>query len=315
MLAALILGFSFDGGEAIKLASAASIATNLPVVLYMGEEDTKPKASFESRTVEDFGTLFTSHTGLLQVENSGLAFHSPGYSLDLIMRNHSDFEKSYQRKNEGFFLAADGKISTGLSGASTDLGQLEELKFSKPVKAHWFLKSARIVTRAIRTEEKEFLGMVSKAVGGKLVETTDSYSIELDPDELRERGAFTYQATAQMAKGNFSIAESLFSTEALTSLSDDQIYKLYEKPGSQLILTVKNGSRLFKLAMAKLAPQPVRREFSGGGFGIAPAYTPGSVGFLNSVDLKADGQVVFHPSLAPQFQLPSKDKPNHWYGL
>jgi hypothetical protein len=315
MLAALILSFSFDGGEAIRLASAASIATDLPVVLYMGDDETKPKANFEIKSLDDFGSFFTAHTGLLQAEDSGLAFHSPGYSLDLIMRNHSDFGKSWQRKNEGFFLAADGKISTGLSGASTDLGQLEQVKFSKPVKTHWFLKSARIATRAIRTDEKVFLGMVSKAVGGKLVETTGNYSIELDPDQVRQRGSFTYQAFAQKSQDNFSIADSLFSSEALASLTDEQIYKLYEKPESQLILTVKNRSRLFNLALAKRAPQPILNSESGGPSGSNPTYRTASQSFLSIVNLKADGQALFFPNRPPEFQLPDKNKPNHWYGL
>jgi hypothetical protein len=155
----------------------------------------------------------------------------------------------------------DGVVSAvGINGAEILVDSLKTLKWSKPLAVHWFCGNLRIVASAKNCPERSFLETAAHALGARLVETDEGYTLLPDLTALRAR--LTGMAVVIMGqpvagedpgrtviRNTWSLAEAV-----LPHLSDAQLEKSFSKafPRSFAIYEVPKDSNVVALAEERI---------------------------------------------------------------
>lgn len=77
------------------------------------------------------------------------------------------------------------------SNESVDPAKLDEVKFSKPVKVHWFYDQVPVSINVKQMPEREFLTYLAKGIGARFLETPKEFRIDFEPSAMRNRIAKT----------------------------------------------------------------------------------------------------------------------------
>lgn len=129
------------------------------------------------------------------------------------------------------------------------LGYLEALRFSKPLKIHWFARLVSVTEQTEPMDEKTLLRALAWAACGKLVDMSDSFEIQLDPERFRRfySGWALQVANRCRDLSRHTYAEHLqwlMTAYAVAACSDDEIKKMMKSPDGWLFKAVIPGATL-----------------------------------------------------------------------
>lgn len=140
---------------------------------------------------------------------------------------------------------AKGVLSSKLGYGLFPLKDLARLKFSKPLRVHWFLQDYRVAFAFKTCDEKIFLTGLAKASCGNFVISKSGYEIVADSEAFRRQWIGLLER--QKAETPIELRKERFqmSIEQLQQLSKKQLDRILEKPGGWVHYVVEEKSPLF----------------------------------------------------------------------
>ncbi|HWA81874.1 MAG TPA: hypothetical protein VG820_00460 [Fimbriimonadaceae bacterium] len=148
-----------------------------------------------------------------------------------------------------------------------ELGDLQKASWPKPLKVHWFYQKMAVVLDAHGASPATMLEAISKAVGGKFVETDKEFRIDFDVKAFRARTMatlaqdFPFDAERD-SSGNDPKTDPMTDivrchravlAETIRALSDTDLDRLFMKEGASKVVPASKDSPLALAIQAKLA--------------------------------------------------------------
>jgi hypothetical protein len=258
--AAITASFDFKGGSDQDLVSAFQSATHHSCALLV-----EPSRHWKAISIPyvkddavDLSRLITVKLrvdlGLRVSSNSQAAWPSYMLLADNPMPSGNWGDGEVVRSKE------DSKLTLTTKGGAVEVTSLLS-DLSKPVKIHWFFERARLVASAEGATEKEFVTVVASAIGAKLVETKDSYSLEFDPTVMRRRAEATSSHLAAQAD-NVSEREGwMLEGQAMDWATNGELAECYRRISNTTDLSNSLQGALQTAAFHRLAATfPVRGD-------------------------------------------------------
>lgn len=313
---------TFPGGNFNDLAASLSEATGKPAVVSLSSARGSMKGfSFDTADEGAFGRTVQKEIGLMRAPGVTVVFH------DGQLPSAKVSQKAWnQPETVGAKAFSAASVKAGKVTFRTEKTESLDLKtlsgFAKPVESHWFLEGLAIGVSAKNVPEIEFLSLVAKGIGGRFLNTSASYKIDIDPMEVRSRAVRTIQAEAIPTEGDEAAIlnkERAFRIAALNALSNEEMSRLLLQPGNTIRVAVRSGSPVEGAAVALIRemeaaqlralrsertpedsritgnpPRVVRRDAN-------------FVGILNRVDSRRQAMLVINQRFEASLEVPVVD--------
>ncbi|HVT13290.1 MAG TPA: hypothetical protein VHE55_13575 [Fimbriimonadaceae bacterium] len=260
--------FKFGGGDAATFAKAVAVEQHRPVAALV--YDNRPIKPFQLPRfgAQDFPRDLNERTGWRPVMGSAIGLSRGCWTHDVYY--------PYVTKKSTFGLTKDSpddlifKSSLTVSSAPKtyfELGDLQKAPWPKPLKVHWFYQKMAVVLDAHDAFPATMLEAISKAVGGKFVETDKEFRIDFDAKEFRARTMATLAQSFPFDPERDSPAndpnsdpmagvarcERTVILETIRALSDADLDRLFVKKGISRVIPAPKDSPLSMAVQAKLA--------------------------------------------------------------
>ncbi|MFZ4507083.1 MAG: hypothetical protein ACOYON_05220 [Fimbriimonas sp.] len=299
----LLAAFVFEGGSGSALADTVRRAAGSTCVVSLTSGEAF--RAFQTSFIDfgDLGRAFKKGLGLVHPDVEETVFCQPGYEPPMVFPAGDSLSvpPSPIRRDGSLSISAK-RVSTSTGGSTFALASLQNQKFSKPIRVHWFIQRQFVAASASKERESTFLRLVALAAGAEFYESPKEYRIDFEPSEFRKRALFTYQAVGAKNGLGFTRADLAFSGAVLRDLSDEQLREVYKKPDNQVQFPMPINSELYKLAVGRLENDYADKNDAGADF------------IRGNVDFTTDGKVLVQPIRPPQsmFKVRGND-PNHWF--
>ena len=313
---------TFPGGNFNDLAASLSEATGKPAVVSLSSARGSMKSfSFDTADEGAFGRTVLKEIGLMRAPGVTVVFHDGQLPSAKVSQKPWNQPESVSPKA---FSAAS--VKAGKVNFRTEKTESLDLKtlagFAKPVESHWFFEGLAIGVVAKDVPEMDFLGLVAKGIGGRFLNTSAAFKIDIDPVDIRTRAVRTIQAEAIPTEGDEAAIlnkERAFRIAALNALSNEEMSRLFLQPGNQVRVAVRTGSPVEGAAVALIremeaqqlralrterTPEDSRRADT------LPRYVRGDtnfVGILNRVDTRRQAMLVINQRFEASLEVPVVD--------
>jgi hypothetical protein len=255
LLATVLAGtFSFSGGGDSNVCECVGRTCNLPVCIFVDPTRIWKKSEFRYANQDELRLILKRRYSLDFPDAYGVGASSDGaYPSTFFHKQRNDrYSALHPPKRVNltqltFPLTIDAQTTQELTTED-----IQALRKSKPVKFHWFFSAARLSIACKNLGESDFLSMVSHALGGKLISTRDSFTVDFDPSAFRARAVKLFRESAAASHINANINDDNFLATLYSALSNAQLAKLYSAPNEQLELHIDYGSELWSAAMERV---------------------------------------------------------------
>lgn len=186
---ALLSVVVFPGGSASDLAAAIFKANRKPIFIAQGIMAKLGPSQFEANNIDEISKAIRKTSAIRMSPGSDLVFSDSILPVASVPNVHypPPTPAPAFKAISGLALRNGFVTWRTLNNERFDLASLSAMSFSKPVRVHPLLTRYAIALYAERVPERDFLRLAAIAAGGKLVETSDAYKLELNPQELKVR--------------------------------------------------------------------------------------------------------------------------------
>lgn len=207
MNALLLLGalakVSFPGGDVSLLAKTISEATKAPVVFEAGATERSKAFEFNAEDLNALARDVLAGAGFKLAPGAEQVYHHGRLgSWFFGQRTLSRlFDDNSWRNGSGLPENSlnEGKITIqSKTGEATRLDALPADLLGKALQTHWMFERASFKAWVQNMPALSFVNHLAKALGGTLVQRTDRYVLEINPQEIQRRA----QATLVLAQQN-----------------------------------------------------------------------------------------------------------------
>jgi len=126
------------------------------------------------------------------------------------------------------------------------VGELAGIKFSKPLRVHWFLQAYRVAFAFDHCAERRFLRGVALATCGRIIESKNEYYMDCDPTIFRAQWIGQLLIDKEQERVSFRKDRIQMSIDILNSLTNDQVRTLLEKQNNWVHGDVSSSSQTYK---------------------------------------------------------------------
>ena len=230
LASSLLLGFApfaFKGGDANALVHEVALARKVPVCLLATPQKVYPAFTIGSQAPEDFRRVLNLRAGLATNTKTGLGLSPKAWPVEAyFLAERPRYVQSVAPKSPKFSRSGD-RLTLVTPDAPIDVDGLRELRWSKPLRTHWFYRDLAVWVEARAASEFELLRTIAESVGATFHEDPKGYSFEYDPKSYRNRGVETLGETARNV-GPEVASRAKFTQEALRHLDDVSLRNLFE---------------------------------------------------------------------------------------
>lgn len=181
----LALFAQFPGGSANDLCAQLATETKRPVVVVKNSIANIAPFQYDPADLDSINRALRSKVAMELTAGSDVIVHDGRIPAQRL--GSTRFEKPLTPK---WVLPKieEGKVDLQTAGQEAlDPAELEEAKFSKPLKVHWFYEKTPVCIQASKLPERDFLTFIAKGVGAKFIETHKEFRLDFDPSAMRNR--------------------------------------------------------------------------------------------------------------------------------
>jgi hypothetical protein len=179
----------FGGGSANDLAKSIHEATGQNVVVYQAVTKPIPVFDYDTSNLNVFAQTLRSKAGLMMAPGSDYILYDGTLPpTKMPPRYFSGQSGPMGGKGLSSDAIQDGKITvktTGTDGIA--IAALANAPFSKKLTADPYFDGIAVFAQVKDQPERDFLNWVAKASGGRIVMVKDTYSLQVDGNEVRNR--------------------------------------------------------------------------------------------------------------------------------
>jgi hypothetical protein len=254
----LLAGTTFPGGTVYDLAKSVQAATNQSVAIAVFEPGRYKRFDYEPTDLNEMCRAIRAATQLWNAPGSDYAFH-PGRLLRSRINVAPVMSGERGHRWSGASIPSEA-IAEGMITFKTENGQALMVNGSELVPeikvegGHWTFADYGIVADLKAVSPQDFLRIVAKTVGAKLIPIKGGFRFDFDPQEFRLRAQRTFQefgkpdALAKLTPQQRSDFD--LSLAALNAATPQQLTEAFEDQGSQARIPI--GPNLRGVAVARL---------------------------------------------------------------
>lgn len=313
---------TFPGGNFNDLAASLAEATGRPAVVSLSSARGRMKSfSFDAADEDAFSRTVLKEIGLMRAPGVTVVFHDGQLPSARVSQRAWNQPETVAAKA----FSADS-VKAGRVTFRTEKTESLDLKtlagFAKPVVSHWYFEGLAIGVSAKDVPEMEFLSLVAKGIGGRFLNTSAAFKIDIDPAEIRSRAVRTIQAEAMPTESDgasLQNKERAFRIAALNAISNEEISRLLAQPGNTVRVAVRNGSPVESAAVAliremeaqqlkELRAERTLEDARRTGESLRAVRRDANfVGILNRVDSRRQAMLVINQRFEASLEVPVVD--------
>lgn len=309
---------TFPGGTVTNLVASIAEATKAPVLAAVLDNRRISKFEYDTSNLTEMARTIYANAGLRQAPGVDYAYHPDSISPALVqiepVRGRGG-QPPFRYVTPPRDAMKEGVVTWTTGGG--EAFRLEDIDnaFSKPIVYHWTQEPYAMVARVNGVQEGDFVRLVAKAVGAKLVSTKEQYRLEFDPNEFRRRARNTLRAvTPDRLRAMRPVARATYELclAALDLATPQQIAQAFFERGGQTLIPL--GAGQMGLAQARLQAEleevaqreraqeerDERGDRRGGGPGRA-------LRMMSNVDLRHGAAIVLHSDFRTQVECVTVD--------
>jgi len=243
---------TFPGGNVSDLAKSIAEATKQGVVIEAGAGERAPRFSFDPSNLNEMARQIQTSTGFRRSPGGEHVFHHGrlgGHLFGVNLVNRLGNSNSWIQGGavpENFLN--DGKVTLQTrSGQSHTLGSLPAGLLNKPLQTHWIFDRAVFKAWVTDMPALDFMNMVAKAIGGKVLQRQDRYVLDIDAAEIQRRAQASLAfVQADRRYAGSSLRDRLeveLSRAALGAIGGAQVNALLATPSGRLQMELPASMR------------------------------------------------------------------------
>lgn len=193
----------FPGGSANEFAAHLAASTKQNVVFANSTEAAIARVDYDAANFNEMARTIRARTGAQILPGADLIL-TDGLIVPTRVCDGTDPGPQPEWISLSDTHLKDGKVTLATKGKQRlDPLTLEETRFTKPVKVHWFYERTPVSAWVKDMPEEEFLKFVAKAVGARLTLGAKENRLDFDPDTVRMRT--TKLLSNWIASGEFKV--------------------------------------------------------------------------------------------------------------
>lgn len=253
----LALVAQFPGGSANDLCAHLATETKRPVVVVKSTSASIGPFQYDPADVDSINRALRAKAALELTAGSHVIVHD---GLVLMSRMAKPpLEKPITPK---WVLpnVENGKVTLETKGQEAlDPMELDKVKFSKPVKVHWFYEKTPVSAQLSQLPEREFLTYIAKGIGARFSETEKEFKLSFDPSAMRNRliktvgilrdlGMKRPERSEEGENDPMATIRPDFVRALLTDASLGELTDAFATPESKVHLRLRPNGRAIKVA-------------------------------------------------------------------
>jgi hypothetical protein len=254
MLAAVIVGqILFAGGDDVALAKYIEKQYHAPVAILADAQRRWPKAIYESKTdrreeLRDLGVRLNS----TDLKDGRFGMCKASWPVLFYMTQWRDQYKGFGRSPRA--RVEGGRVALTCDDADVSISEAFPADLGFTVSWHWFFEGARLVVRARNVSPADYVNLVAKAVGAKVVGRGKNFYLDFDPTEYRRRAneMFRDLMAKKLEIGPVCVADYNYSMKVLAAIGDADLSKYMSDPANSEVLKDPMSTELRQAAIERL---------------------------------------------------------------
>ncbi len=226
LAAVLSSTITFAGGDDIALSRFVESQYHRPVAILAETGRKWPKAAYVelSDKVEE-RRILAQRLDATSLKDNVFGISKAPWPLMFYDTQWRDRYKGFGEAPE--VQVEDGKVSVRCAKGDLDIEQALPAALQAKVEMHWFYKQARLVIVAVDVPVDEYVSLVAKAVGAKVVRKEKDYYLDFDPAEYRRRAISLMKGCLERGEAHSPIGleDFDFSSQVLGAISDADLTK------------------------------------------------------------------------------------------
>lgn len=249
---AVLAAVTFPGGNVSELAKSISEATGQGVVFEAGASERAPRFAYDPANLNEMARQIQASANFRRAPGAEHVFHhgrlpSHFFGVNLVSRL-SNTNSWLQGAAPPEDFLKDGKVTLqSRSGQSIMLNTLPAGLLPKPLQTHWMFERGVIKAWVKDMPPIEFMNMAAKAVGGKLLQRTDRFVLDIDAAEIHRRALATLafvQADKRYATSNYRERfEVELSRAGLAAINGPVLSTLLTSPSGRFRMEIPASMR------------------------------------------------------------------------
>ncbi len=305
-----ILAAQFPGGSSADLARSIETATGKPVVVLAIDYERYKPFEYDPANLNELVRAVRGATGLWQAPGEQHAFH-PGTIPRKFIQVHpvgpGGFASGFLAAARGFEVK-DGRLTwRAKSSEAVKLDSVGLIPLPKRMSCHWTHAEYWLSASVANMPEREFAEYVAKAAGARLIAGKDSYKLEFDPNEFRNRARRTfteYGKPDELRKLHPTDRSSYdLALAGLNLMTAAQLTEAFETPQSSVripLATAHRGVVEARLRAFLESAQEMQRAAADDNPRLQPVP---NVDTIRSVDLREPVFLIFQASFRAQLEV------------
>lgn len=313
-----VAAVSFAGGSPSELAKSIAEATKSNVVIEAGTGEYLRPFSYVTSNLDEMSRGIFKSTEFKQAPGEDFVYSRPWlpawHFKNATLKNYLDPNRMCQWGGPPENAFKDSKVTIHCQPRNPiPIMALEGMKFEKPLSIDQFFMHLGLHVWVTDMAERDFLGFVCKAVGGKLKQTKYGLSLEPAGTEIQRRALATIEKVKKLdvytKRTSLEKAEVELSRTAISSASAVQLEQLYGEEGKPIRIEIGPSARsaVMQMIRALIEPQPE----AGPSYG-PPQQTsetaPKPEDRFKSVDRRVIGWVVLSKGFQAHAELATVDQ-------
>lgn len=276
MMASTILGLAtlalFQGGDGNDLAKALAEATRAPVIVECGTNQTFEGFEFNPQNDNEMAKVIQKVARLRRAPGIDHAYHWPGlpswlFGNPAVARLVEDTVRPIPGGESHASALANGIVNLRTEKRSMlPVSALELWKWAKPLRVHPIYRAIGVAANVRDLPERDFLNLVAKTIGARIVTTKDGLALEPNGAECQRRALATLAQA--MAHRDYATVPALqranleLSRAGIGSVSPAQIEGIVKGDGEPVRFPMSPAMRGPTLQLLKALSEP-REDPSG----------------------------------------------------
>lgn len=249
---ATVVAVTFPGGNLSDLAKSIADSTKQGVVIEAGAGERAPRFSYDPANLNEMARQIQASTGFRRSPGGEHVFHHGrlgGHLFGVNLVNRLGNSNAWLQGGtvpENFLN--DGKVTLQTrSGQSHTLGSLPAGLLNKPLQTHWLFERAVFKAWVTDMPALDFMNMVAKAIGGKVLQRQDRYVLDIDAAEIQRRAQASLAfVQADRRYAGSSLRDRLeveLSRAALGAIGGAQVNSLLATPTGRIQMELPASMR------------------------------------------------------------------------